>query len=85
MSNLGPVSRRELIRRFRALGFQGPYQEGKHAFMFRSELRIPIPNPHEGDIGVGLLSAILRLSGISRALGVCGLGGERADLAQTLG
>lgn len=66
MPKLGPVSRRELIRRFRALGFQGPYQEGKHAFMVRAPLRIPIPNPHEGDIGVGLLSEILRLAGVSR-------------------
>ena len=66
MSRLRPVSRRELVRRLRALGFQGPYQEGKHPFMVRGALRVPIPNPHEGDIGIDLLSRILRLAGISR-------------------
>jgi len=66
MSKWGPVSRRELVRRFRALGFDGPYQEGKHPFMVRGDLRIPVPNPHEGDIGVDLLGRILRIAGISR-------------------
>jgi hypothetical protein len=50
----------------RALGFEGPYQEGKHPFLVRSALRVPIPNPHEGDIGTDLLIRILRLAGISR-------------------
>jgi len=36
MSNLRPVSRRELVRRMRALGFEGPYQEGKHPFWFET-------------------------------------------------
>lgn len=66
MPKLGPVSRRELIRRFRALGFEGPYQEGKHGFMVRAELRVPIPNPHDGDIGVDLLTRILRIAAIAR-------------------
>ena len=66
MSRLRPVSRRELVQRLRALGFQGPYQEGKHPFMVRGSLRVPVPNPHEGDIGIDLLSRILRLAGISR-------------------
>jgi len=66
MSKWGPVSRRELVRRFRALGFDGPYQEGKHPFMVRGDLRIPVPNPHEGDIGVDLLGRILRIAGITR-------------------
>jgi predicted RNA binding protein YcfA (HicA-like mRNA interferase family) len=66
MSKLGPVSRRELVRRLRSLGFEGPYQEGKHPFMVRGSLRVPIPNPHEGDIGTDLLNRVLRLAGISR-------------------
>ena len=60
------MSRRELVRRLRALGFQGPYQEGKHPFMIRGSLRLPVPHPHEGDIGVDLLSRILRFAGIDR-------------------
>ncbi|MBL8291209.1 MAG: type II toxin-antitoxin system HicA family toxin [Bryobacterales bacterium] len=60
------MSRRELVRRFRVLGFDGPYQEGKHPFMVRGDLRVPVPNPHEGDIGIELLGRILRIAGISR-------------------
>ena len=66
MPKLRPVSRGELVRRLRTLSFQGPYQEGKHPFMVRGALRVPVPNPHEGDIGIDLLSRILRLAGISR-------------------
>ena len=66
MPKLSPVSRRELVRPFRALGFEGPYQEGRHPFMVRGNLRVPIPNPHEGDIGQDLLNRILRLAGITR-------------------
>jgi predicted RNA binding protein YcfA (HicA-like mRNA interferase family) len=66
MSRLRPVSRRELVRRLRVLGFQGPYQQGKHPFMVRGALRVPVPNPHEGDIGVDLLSRILRQAGVER-------------------
>ena len=66
MPKLSPVSRRELVRRLRTLGFEGPYQEGKHPFMVRGALCVPVPNPHVGDLGIGLLSGILRLAGISR-------------------
>ena len=66
MPSLRPVSRRELVGRPRALGFQGPYQEGKHPFMVRRTLRLTVSNPHESDIGVDLLSRILRLANISR-------------------
>ncbi|MGD1095199.1 MAG: type II toxin-antitoxin system HicA family toxin [Bryobacteraceae bacterium] len=66
MSKLRPVSQRELVRRLRELGFQGPYQEGKHPFMTRRERRVTIPNPHEADISVDLLTRILRQAGISR-------------------
>jgi predicted RNA binding protein YcfA (HicA-like mRNA interferase family) len=66
MPKLRPVSRREPVRRLRALGFEGPYQEGKHPFIVRRVLRVPVPNPHDGDIGIDLLSRILRLAGISR-------------------
>jgi predicted RNA binding protein YcfA (HicA-like mRNA interferase family) len=66
MPKLNPVSRRELVGRLKALGFEGPYQQGRHPFMVRGNLRVPIPNPHEGDIGQDLLSRILRLAGIRR-------------------
>ncbi len=60
-----PVSRRELIRRLRALGFEGPRPGGKHPHMRRGELYISITNPHSKDISIGLLKRILKVAGIS--------------------
>ncbi|HZO24709.1 MAG TPA: type II toxin-antitoxin system HicA family toxin [Chloroflexota bacterium] len=62
-----PVSRAELIRRLRRLGFEGPFVGGRHQFMVGRGRRLIVPNPHAGDIGVSLLSRILRQAGISRA------------------
>jgi predicted RNA binding protein YcfA (HicA-like mRNA interferase family) len=64
--SLGPISRRNLISTFRKLGFDGPYSGGKHEFMIRGDVTVRLPNPHRGDIGVALLSRILRQAGISR-------------------
>ncbi len=66
MSKLAPIRWRELVRRLRALGFEGPYQEGRHPFMVRGTLRLTIPNPHGEDIGASLLTRLLREGGISR-------------------
>lgn len=66
MPPFGPVKRKDLIRAFRALGFEGPYSGGRHQFMARGELTIRVPNPHEGDIGRELLIRILRQAGVSR-------------------
>jgi hypothetical protein len=35
--------------------------------MNRGSLRLRIPNPHQGDIGVDLLARVLAQAGISRA------------------
>jgi len=59
------VSRKELIRKFRVLGFTGPFSGGKHQFMSRGRQKIRIPNPHVGDIGASLLKEVLRQAGIS--------------------
>ncbi len=66
MARLTPVSNRELVQRLRELGFEGPYAGGRHPQMRRGDLTLVIPNPHEGDIGVGLLRRILRQAGIFR-------------------
>ena len=66
MPPFGPVSRRDLIRHLRALGFGGPYAGSKHAFMRRGMLDVRIPNPHEGDISRGLLDRILKQAGVTR-------------------
>jgi predicted RNA binding protein YcfA (HicA-like mRNA interferase family) len=66
MPPFGPVTRRELIRALKQLGFEGPYPGGKHQYMVRGGLRLFIPNPHGGEIGWDLLARILRQAGLSR-------------------
>ena len=66
MPRLGPISRDELIKYLRALGFEGLYSGRKHQFMIKGEVRLRIPNPHQRDIGKELLSRILRQGKISR-------------------
>lgn len=61
---LRPLSRRDLVRRLRALGFEGPFAGAKHQFMVRGDRSIRIPNPHGSDIGVPLLRELLRQAGI---------------------
>ncbi|MBI4865151.1 MAG: type II toxin-antitoxin system HicA family toxin [Candidatus Riflebacteria bacterium] len=67
MPDLRPVSRLELIRRLRSLGFSGPYSGGKHQFMMRSRLKLRVPNPHQGDVSLPLLKRILLQAGIQDA------------------
>ena len=55
-----------MIRGLRQLGFEGPYQGGRHPYMVRGDLVVTVPNPHRGVIGVDLLLRILRRAGISR-------------------
>ena len=66
MPSFGPIKRRDLLRYLRELGFGGPYSGGRHQFMIRGELRLYVPNPHEGDIGRSLLARILRQAGVDR-------------------
>jgi predicted RNA binding protein YcfA (HicA-like mRNA interferase family) len=42
------------------LGYNGPFQEGKHPYMIKDTSVITIPNPHKSDISVGLLIRILK-------------------------
>jgi predicted RNA binding protein YcfA (HicA-like mRNA interferase family) len=60
------ISRRELIRKFRALGYTGPFSGSKHQFMAKESQKVRIPNPHgSGDISTSLVKEILRQAGIS--------------------
>ena len=64
---LSPVSRRELIRRLRSLGWSGPYSGAKHQHMAKGNVQLTIPNPHGGrEIGVNLLKIVLDEAEISR-------------------
>jgi hypothetical protein len=62
----GPVSRRQLIAVLRRLRFEGPFSGAKHQFMVRGDRVLTIPNPHRADIGVELLTLVLRQAGVSR-------------------
>ncbi len=65
-SKLTPVSWTELVKRLRKLGFDGPYQGGKHPYMIKDDFVLTIPNPHRKEIGIDLLSRILKRAGIAR-------------------
>ncbi len=58
MPPFGAIKRRDLIRCLRQLGFDGPFPGGNHQYMGKGELKVRIPNPHEGDISVGLLTKV---------------------------
>ncbi len=60
------LSHKELIRKFRKLGFDGPYGGGRHLFMTKGQQKIRIPNPHHSkDIHISLIREILRQAGIN--------------------
>ena len=63
----GHIARRELIRKLRALRYEGPFSGGKHQFMVKGRQKIRIPIPHGSqDISVSLVTEILRQAGIGR-------------------
>ena len=62
----GPISRRKLVATLKRVGFTGPFSGGRHEFMVRGDTVVTIPNPHGGDIGVGLLAVILKQAGVTR-------------------
>jgi len=68
MSRLTPLKSREVIRKLRRLGFDGPIPGGHHVRMVHLENGQIIPIPvHSGkDIGVGLIREIIRQVGITR-------------------
>ena len=66
-NKLTPVSRRELVRRLRKLGFDGPYPGSKHEVMAKGDISIIIPNSHrDEDIGASLITRILKQAALSR-------------------
>ena len=63
------TKRRDLIKRFRELGWDGPYSRGgKHKeHMVKGAKVVKLPNPHSkrGDIGEPLLKELLKQASIS--------------------
>ena len=66
MPTFGAINRRNLIYYLKQLGFEGLYSGKKHQFMVKDELRLIIPNPHEGDISKSLLAKILKQAQVSK-------------------
>ena len=66
MPPFGSIKRRDFIRALKQAGFEGPHAGGKHEFLIKGNLRLTIPNPHQGEFGKDLLSRILKQAGISR-------------------
>jgi len=60
-----PISRRDLIRRLRFFGFDGPFAGKRHEAMRKGEHSVPIPNPHGKDIDWTLTKRILKQAGIN--------------------
>ncbi|MEK7124379.1 MAG: type II toxin-antitoxin system HicA family toxin [Patescibacteria group bacterium] len=58
------ISLKNLIRKFKRLGFDGPYSGGRHSFMAKNDLKVRIPNPHNRDISKHLVAEILKQAGI---------------------
>lgn len=67
MARLGPISRNNLVRNLRALGFEGPYSGKKHQFLIKGQTILRLPNPHQSDISKEFLARILKQAGITRA------------------
>jgi predicted RNA binding protein YcfA (HicA-like mRNA interferase family) len=66
MPSFGPIKRKDLISALKTAGFDGPRAGGKHEFMVKGDLRLTLPNPHQGEISMDLLSRILKQAGLSR-------------------
>jgi hypothetical protein len=66
LRKLSPVSWQKLVKRMHELGFEGPFEGGKHPYMIRGDIVVTIPNPHRGEISVDLLHRILQRAGINR-------------------
>lgn len=66
MPRLVPVSWNEMVRGLRRLGFEGPFEGGKHPYMVRGDIVVTLPNAHRREIGVHLLQRILRRAGLTR-------------------
>ena len=66
MAELAPVTWPNLIKRLSRLGFEGPYHGGKHPYMIKGNLVLTVPNLHRKEIGVPLLSKILKQAQVSK-------------------
>ncbi|MDD3262211.1 MAG: type II toxin-antitoxin system HicA family toxin [Candidatus Absconditabacteria bacterium] len=66
MPRLVPLKPEEIIKKLRKLGYEGPESGGRHLHMIKGPNIIPIPKHGGSEIGVGLISKIIKEVGISR-------------------
>ncbi|MBL8090825.1 MAG: type II toxin-antitoxin system HicA family toxin [Anaerolineales bacterium] len=66
MPTFGPVKRKDLITVLKRAGFEGPFAGGKHEFLVKGNLRLTLPNPHQGEISKDLLARIIKQAGLTR-------------------
>ncbi len=62
-----PLSHRELVRRLRTFGFEGPRGGGDHLYVQKGPLKVTVPNPHGSVYSVSLIRRIVRRAGIDPA------------------
>jgi predicted RNA binding protein YcfA (HicA-like mRNA interferase family) len=67
MPPFGPIKRKDLIKALKLAEFDGPHAGGKHEFLVKGELRLVIPNLHQGEISKELLARILGQANIKRS------------------
>lgn len=61
-----PISWKQLVKRLKDFGFEGPFSGGKHPYMIKDDLVLTIPNPHKSEISADLLLRILKQADIKR-------------------
>jgi len=66
LTKLTPITWKQLVKRLKEFGFEGPYFGGKHPYMIKNDLVLTIPNPHKSKISVDLLIRILKQANIPR-------------------
>jgi len=66
MSKLRPEKPRDVIRKLRRLGFEGPFGGGQHLVMRHPQTgkKITVPMHKGRDIPIGTLRAIVREAGV---------------------
>jgi hypothetical protein len=62
---MDPLPLRELVRRLRRLGFDGPFGGRDHPYMKRGPFKVIIPNPHHSVVDGALIARILRQAEIT--------------------
>jgi len=61
-----PISWKQLVKRLKDFGFEGPFSGGKHPYMIKDDVVLTLPNPHINEISADLLMRILKQAEIKR-------------------